>query len=70
MLESMSRRSRVDVDSWESAITGCGEERGSSSSVDVISGRRVSMSSRSGMMARGPENEAVREVNVRDWCVR
>lgn len=28
------------------------------------------MSSGSGMIGRGPENEAVREVRVRDWWVR
>lgn len=70
MLESISRRSRVDVDNWESAMTGCGEARGSSSSVDVMRGRRVSMVSRSGIMARGPEKEAVKEVSVRDWWER
>jgi hypothetical protein len=30
-------------------------------------GRSVSMASGSGIMGRGPENDAVREVRVRDW---
>jgi hypothetical protein len=33
-------------------------------------GRSTSISSGSGMMGRGPENDAVREVRVRDWWVR
>lgn len=49
---------------------GSVEECGSSSRVLSISGRSVSISSKSGMMGRGPEKEAVREVRVRDWWVR
>lgn len=32
-----------------------------------MSGRRVSIASGSGMIGRGPEKEAAREVSVRDW---
>jgi hypothetical protein len=70
MLDSISRSSRVDTESWESAIMGCGEEWGSSSRVDAMRGSKVSMVSRSGIIARGPEKEEDKEVNVRDWCVR
>lgn len=51
-------------------MIGSVEDCGRSSNVDCISGRRVSIVSGSGMMGRGPENEAAREVKVRDWCVR
>lgn len=54
----------------ESEISGSLEECGRRSRVDWMSGSSVSMSSGSGIMGRGPENEAVREVRVRDWCVR
>lgn len=33
----------------------------------VIIGSSVSIVSGSGMVARGPEKEAVSDVNVRDW---
>jgi hypothetical protein len=33
-------------------------------------GRRESISEGSGIMARGPEKGVLREVRVRDWCVR
>lgn len=64
------RSSLVDIVRCASETIGSVEECGSSSSVLSISGRSVSMSSRSGMIGRGPEKEAVREVSVRDWCVR
>lgn len=69
-LERCSRSSRFESVSWERERTACGFECGRSSRVDVMSGRRVSIVSGSGMMARGPEKEAVREVSVRDWWVR
>jgi hypothetical protein len=49
---------------------GSVEECGRSSSVVSMRGRSTSISSGSGMMGRGPEKDAVREVRVRDWWVR
>lgn len=70
MLDSMSRRSRVEVESCVRAMSGCGDDCGRSSRVEVMRGRRVEMVSASGRMARGPEKEAVSEVRVRDWWVK
>lgn len=64
------RSSRVERVRCESETSGAVEEFGRSSRVDWMRGRSVSMSSSEGIMGRGPEKEAVREVRVRDWWVR
>jgi len=47
-------------------MSGWGDAFGRSSRVDWMRGRSISMSSGSGIIGRGPEKEAVREVRVRD----
>lgn len=70
MFARLCRSSRVDIVRCVSDVRGCVEECGSSSRVDCISRRRFSISSKSGIMGRGPEKEAVSDVRVRDWWVR
>jgi hypothetical protein len=62
--------SRVDRVRCESETRGSVDEFGRSSRVVWMSGRSVSISSGSGIMGRGPEKDAVRDVRVRDWWVR
>ena len=62
--------SRVDSVRWERETRGSVEACGRRSSVDWMRGRRMSMSSWSSGVGRGPEKDAVREVRVRDWWVR
>jgi hypothetical protein len=60
------RSSRVDMVRCARETIGSVEACGRSSSVVCMSGRRVSISSGSGMIGRGPEKDAVRDVRVRD----
>lgn len=59
--------SREESVRCESDMSGSVDACGSSSRVDSMSGINASMVSGSGMMGRGPEKDAAKDVSVRDW---